>query len=207
MNYYETEQERFWAGSFGDEYVKRNRDRKHIVSNIALFSKILSRTYNINSCLELGANIGNNLIALGQLLPDLKMQAVEINESAAKQCAEIPNVSVFNGTIFDYAFEEEGFDLTFTKGVLIHIAPEKLEQIYDILYRASRKYILVCEYYNPSPVEITYRGNEGKLFKRDFAGEIMDKYPGLSLIDYGFIYYRDNYFAQDDLTWFLMEKK
>lgn len=35
----------------------------------------------------------------------------------------------------------------------------------------------------------------------------MDRYPDLELVDYGFIYHRDNVFPGDDITWFLMEKK
>ena len=65
---------------------------------------------------------------------------------------------------------------------------------------------MVAEYYNPTPVSINYRGHTDKLFKRDFAGEIMDMYPNLKLVDYGFIYHRDDAFPQDDITWFLMEK-
>lgn len=34
---YKTEQERFWAGEFGDEYLKRNREADTIVANIAYF--------------------------------------------------------------------------------------------------------------------------------------------------------------------------
>jgi hypothetical protein len=64
---------------------------------------------------------------------------------------------------------------------------------------------MVCEYYNPVPVAVPYRGNTDRLFKRDFAGEMIDRY-GLRLIDYGFVYRRDGYFPQDDVTWFLMEK-
>ncbi|MNY71976.1 hypothetical protein D3C86_2104270 [compost metagenome] len=75
------------------------------------------------------------------------------------------------------------------------------------MYQASSRYLLVAEYYNPKPVEISYRGHEGKLFKRDFAGEILDKYPDLVLLDYGFTYHRDMNFPQDDVTWFLMEKR
>jgi spore coat polysaccharide biosynthesis protein SpsF len=45
------------------------------------------------------------------------------------------------------------------------------------------------------------------LFKRDFAGEMMDRYPDLKLLDYGFVYHRDPAFPDDDITWFLMEKK
>ncbi|MBE6499183.1 MAG: pseudaminic acid biosynthesis-associated methylase [Methanobrevibacter thaueri] len=204
---YKTEQEEFWAGDFGEKYTERNNDANIVCSNISIFSKIFNRTKNVKSCLELGANRGLNLLAISNLIPDINMKAIEINEVAAEKCSKIPNVEVFKGSILDYQIESETYDLTFTKGVLIHIAPEKLENIYEILYKSSKKYIMVAEYYNPTPVELNYRGNTGKLFKRDFAGEILDKYPDLELIDYGFIYHRDYNFPQDDMTWFLMEKK
>ena len=57
-----------------------------------------------------------------------------------------------------------------------------------------------------SPVAIAYRGDDDRLYKRDFAGEMLDKYNDLRLIDYGFSYRRDAAFPQDDITWFLLEK-
>ena len=39
-----------------------------------------------------------------------------------------------------------------------------------------------------------------------WAGEIMDKFPDLKLVDYGFNYHRDYNFSQDDSNWFLLEK-
>ena len=89
--------------------------------------------------------------------------------------------------------------------MLIHINPDELDKVYANLYALSRRYIMVCEYYNPVPVVVPYRGNTDRLFKRDFAGEMIDRY-NLRLIDYGFVYHRDGYFSQDDVTWFLMEK-
>jgi pseudaminic acid biosynthesis-associated methylase len=74
------------------------------------------------------------------------------------------------------------------------------------MYRAATRYLLVAEYYSPKPVEIPYRGHTGKLFKRDFAGELLDRYPALRLVDYGFVYHRDSLFPQDDTNWFLLEK-
>jgi spore coat polysaccharide biosynthesis protein SpsF len=44
MENFRTEQERFWAGEFGDNYISRNDGAHIIASNIALFSKILERT-------------------------------------------------------------------------------------------------------------------------------------------------------------------
>lgn len=90
---------------------------------------------------------------------------------------------------------------------MIHQNAELLPNAYDVLYNSSRRYILLCEYYNPVPVEIDWRGNKGMMFKRDFAGEMLAKYPDLLLIDYGFIYHRDYNFPQDDFNWFLLEKR
>jgi hypothetical protein len=53
---------------------------------------------------------------------------------------------------------------------------------------------------------VNYRGYQDKLFKRDFAGEMLDAFKDLKLLDYGFTYHRDNQFPQDDMTWFLLEK-
>ena len=78
---------------------------------------------------------------------------------------------------------------------------------YDKLVGSSGRYLLVAEYYNPAPVAIPYRGHTDRLFKRDFAGEIMDRHPQMKLVDYGFAYRRDPNFPQDDITWFLMEKR
>lgn len=205
MKQYATEQEEFWAGQFGDEYIERNRGEEVLASKIGVWSRIVRSGGAIASCLELGPNIGLNLKALGILLPHLQMTGVEINAKAAKECAKLERVTVVNTSILEYN-SDELFDLTFTSGVLIHINPDMLPTVYEVLYQHSRKYILVAEYYNPTPMEVNYRGNQGRLFKRDFAGEIMDRYPALKLVDYGFQYHRDNHFPQDDMTWFLMEK-
>lgn len=113
--------------------------------------------------------------------------------------------SICNQSILEYKTDKK-YDLVYTNGVLIHINPNELNSVYEKMYQSSAKYILISEYYNPTPVSVTYRGNKNKLFKRDFAGEIMDKYPELKLVDYGFRYHRDNNFKSDDDTWFLLEK-
>lgn len=205
MNY-KTEQEIFWAGEFGNAYIERNQGQLDIASNTALFSQILGSTCDVSTVIEFGANIGLNLIALKQCLPEAKLSAIEINEKAAQALSNnLKNINVYHASILDFQPDEER-DLVLIKGVLIHINPKALQKVYELLYKTSKKYICIAEYYNPSPVEVCYRGHTEKLFKRDFAGEIMDKYPDLKLIDYGFVYHRDNNYPQDDITWFLLEK-
>ena len=67
------------------------------------------------------------------------------------------------------------------KGVLIHMNPESLPAVYEALHKATGRYLLVCEYYNPTPVAVTYRGHTNRLFKRDFCGEIMTAFPTCGL--------------------------
>ena len=206
MMTYKTEQEQFWAGDFGTDYISRNTVQNMLPARLSLFARILPRTRNIDSVLEFGANVGSNLTALHQLLPNAKMKAVEINEVAAQTLKSYGWLDkVVTGSFIDQSFKDEA-DFTFTSGVLIHINPDFLPKAYENLYNASRKYVMICEYYSPVPVALPYRNHEERLFKRDFAGEMMDKYPDLKLVDYGFAYRRDPNHPMDDLNWFLMEK-
>jgi pseudaminic acid biosynthesis-associated methylase len=204
MNY-KTEQENFWATNFGDNYQDRNDGEELISSNIALFCKILKSCPDVNSITELGCNIGLNLSALKRINTRYQLRGYEINSRAATTASNLKIAEIINTTITEPLNSIKKFDLTFTKLVLIHINPLELEVVYRNLYEISNKYIMVCEYYNPIPTSIEYRGNKDKLFKRDFAGEMIDKY-NLKLVDYGFNYYKDKHLTNDDATWFLLSK-
>ena len=204
--YLTTEQEHFWAGEFGNEYALRNQGATSVAANVSFFSDILKHASGICSVLEFGPNIGMNLMAMRSLLPATKLSAVEINERAASALrSALPDADVQVCSILDYT-PMSRFDLVFTKGVLIHINPDKLAQVYDLMHATSARYILVAEYCSPRPVEVSYRGHTGKLFKRDFGGEMLDRFPDLELAAYGFAYHRDPLFPQDDITWFLLRK-
>lgn len=204
---YQTEQEAFWAGEFGSAYISRNAGPALLAANLSFFAKALDKAQRPGSCIEFGANIGMNLKALRLLYPEQEQYAIEINPEAVKElAATVPAANIFHASILDFAPPRQ-WDLVLIKGVLIHINPDFLPQVYERLYQACGRYLLVCEYYNPSPTTISYRGHEGRLFKRDFAGEILDRYPDLVLRDYGFAWRRDPTFPQDDITWFLMEKR
>jgi len=203
------EQEALWAGNFGNEYTKRMDGDAWIRSNIDFFSNALIKAKGINSILELGCNRGLNLAALEYIDQSTVKSGIDINKESLERL-----ISMFDDLKLDRPFVHcssiekyetlNTYDLVFTKGVLIHINPNQLDAVYEKMYNLSNKYILLAEYYNPMPADVIYRGMEGKLFKRDFAGEMIDKYK-LKLVDYGFVYHRGEY-PQDDLNWFLMEK-
>ncbi len=202
---YRTAQEDFWAGDFGNEYIGRNQGDELLASNLAFFAKATRAVREVSSCIEFGANIGMNLKALKLLYPGIDAHGIEINLEAVKQLqGVIPGANITHESILNFS-PTRRWDLVLIKGVLIHMNPEALPLVYDKLADSSARYILLAEYYNPSPVAIAYRGHSDRLFKRDFAGEMMDRYPELNLIDYGFVYRRDPTYPQDDITWFLME--
>jgi pseudaminic acid biosynthesis-associated methylase len=204
---FKTEQEAFWAGEFGTEYIQRNTGAALLAANLNFFTKALAHARRPRSCIEFGANIGMNLRALKLLYPEQEQHAIEINPDAVQELAtHVPRAQITHGSILEFK-PPRTYDLALIKGVLIHINPDALPGVYESLYRATGHYLLVCEYYNPSPVAIPYRGHSDRLFKRDFCGEILERYPDLALIDYGFAYRRDPDFPQDDITWFLMEKR
>ncbi|MDR2441283.1 MAG: hypothetical protein LBE12_18125 [Planctomycetaceae bacterium] len=103
-NKYKTPQEEFWGTEFGCEYIERNKVSDRIIGNTRLLVQILSRTRNVKSVLELGANVGQNLFAIRHLLPNVEIAAVEINSMACtrlRESSELNCTEVIQGSILD----------------------------------------------------------------------------------------------------------
>jgi len=203
---YKTEQEKFWQGNFGENYIFRNKANQLIKNNFFFFKKIFSKSLKINSLIEFGPNIGLNIKALTKLFKLKFITAVEINKNACLELNNIKNLNVINDSIINFSSKKK-YDLVIVKGLLIHINPNKLKKVYETIYRSCTNsgLILIAEYYNPYPQMIIYRGKKNKLFKRDFAGEFISLFKKTKIIKYGFAYHGDKY-PQDDLNWFLIKK-
>jgi spore coat polysaccharide biosynthesis protein SpsF len=48
---FKTDQELFWAGEFGTEYIQRNQGDALLASNLAFFAKALHAVQRTKSCL------------------------------------------------------------------------------------------------------------------------------------------------------------
>ena len=205
-----TSQEKFWKGSFGSEYIGRHSTSKWILNNKFFFKNCFKKIKlnKIKSMIEFGSNVGLNLMALNKVLKLKKIKAIEINKIAYENLKKLNYVDAINTSALDYK-KKDKYDLVLSKGFLIHVNPNKLKNLYKNIYNSckSKGYILIAEYYNPTPVSVNYRGNKNVLFKRDFAGEILKTYSKkIELVDYGFTYHRDKH-PQGDITWFLLQKK
>jgi len=207
MKKFQTEQEAFWAGKFGNDYNDRNKGEQFLANQLSFFSKILGKTRGVKSVMEFGGNIGMNMRAIRALLPEAELSTVELNEAAVKELKKWKEgkVKVYLSSMFDWKVDYKR-DFVFTKGVLIHTNPEKLNEAYDLLYKTSNKYVMIGEYFNPVPMTMDYRSNTERLWKRDFCGELMGRHKDLKLVDYGFVYAGDPNFKQDNIFWFLLQK-
>ena len=161
---YQSEQEAFWAGNFGDEYTDRSNTPELLLSREKLLSRALKSSGNFESVIEFGANVGMNLVAIKNLFPEVAAAAIEINSSAILELKTIKGIKVIHGSILE-SNKIEMYDLAMVIGVLIHIAPKYLPLAYENIYRATRRYILIGEYYSRQPEEVSYRGYKNKLFK------------------------------------------
>lgn len=197
-----TEQEQFWAGAFGDDYTDRNAILPE--QRCPFFRKVLNLTDGVQSICELGANRGHNLLALQAINPDLRLTGVELNAKAFGALACHAGIEAVQSSIQNFD-PDSRFDCVMVCGVLIHLNPEDLPTVYRKMASLANRYVLINEYYNPTPVELRYRGHAGKLFKRDFGGEFMDANADrVRLVDYGFLWQRVEP-AWNNTTWWLFE--
>ena len=198
----------FWQGEFGDGYTDRNPVTDQRIKNSArLWNEVIGNLpfdYEIRSVMEVGANVGVNLLALARLLPKTRFFAVEPNDKARQQL-------VNSGVVDDLdAYRGLGdaigtVDLIFTCGVMIHVPPDDLLGFCRRIHEHAGRYIACIEYFAQEPEEKLYRGHAGKLWKRDFGSFWLDNFPDLVPLGCGFAWKRMT--GLDDLTWWLLEKR
>ena len=199
-----------WRSEFGEKYASRDanlitdENQRRLVQD---WGKILRTAISPRpqSVLEVGCNIGRNLVALHNLVPEL--HGVEPHPKVCEQARANPalaKATIHEGDSSSLPYADSAIDLVFTSGVLIHIAPENLDKAVDEIVRVSRRYIVCIEYFSREPTQITYQGLDGFLFKRDFGRFYLERHPNLRPLDYGFLWHVFD--SADDCNWWLFEK-
>jgi pseudaminic acid biosynthesis-associated methylase len=198
----ETQQMEKWSGDFGKEYTNRNAltldemevlyQKNYGLSRTEMNLKFIGDLDRSIRILEVGSNIGNQLLYLQKMgfssLYGIELQeyAVEFSKSRTKR------INIIQGSAFDIPFKDSFFDLVFTSGVLIHIAPSDLELVMREIYRSSKKLIWGFEYSSDVCTEIPYRGSTGLLWKNNFGKIYIDTFSDLRLVKEEKYKYLDN---------------
>ncbi len=198
----QTHQLELWRSAFGREYTDRNDQEKpeRVTSWRRLLDGVVPRR-----ALEIGCNVGWNLEYLRRIgvedLYGIEPQTYAVSRARARN----PLFNVLHGTAFELPFRDGFFDLVFTSGVLIHIAPESVGGALAEMYRVSRRYIVAIEYGAASQQdqEVLYRGKSSALWKRDHGALWRRAFPNLREIRTLELGVADGY---DDCTANLFEK-
>ena len=209
-----TKQIETWSGKFGKEYTDRNShsfaSMENIYQNLYGITRTkLNESFLDNVCksskiLEVGSNIGNQLLCLQNMgfknLYGIELQSysVEISKKRTKQ------INIIQGNAFDIPFKNGFFDLVFTSGLLIHIHPIDINNVLDEIYRCSNKYIWGFEYYSDKYTNVKYRNHDELLWKADFVKLYLESLDNLVLVKEQHL----NYLANDNIdTMYLLKKE
>lgn len=200
-------QEKMWASKFGTDYHERNRfgHREAFWSDV-LGPDVLRDAYSI---LEPGAGKGENLAAIrklraegGIIMEPWQLTGIEVNKVAYDVMRSYQVVG-HNSAFLDVPLDDKTYGLVITRGFLMHVPTAAIKPTLAKIYNAASRWICLCEYYSPVRREVEYHGKGSALWIDDFAGKIMEMYPDLTLVDYGFKYHKDDGY---DLTYFLLRK-
>ena len=206
-----TKQVELWRSQFGADYAERGANRVSADGQRLLmrdWGRMLTHavTPAPQSVLEVGCNIGRNLLALKHFI--LEIHGVEPNPTACRAAKEHPDLATARITEsdgFSLPYDDSSIDLVFTSGVLIHVAPDDLGGMVDEIMRVSRRYVLCIEYFSHQPESVKYHDMEGYLFKRDFGRFYLERHPGLRVLDYGFLWQALD--SSDNSNWWLFAKQ
>ncbi len=193
--------EKLWRGQFGDDYVDRNRAAGEKRGG---FWKALLAEYPVGNVLEVGCNVGANLLWITSCVEPSHVYGVDVNPMGLAGLKKVlPAVNGIYSVARDLPFRDGHFDLVFTVGVLIHQPESTLPLVMNEIVRCSRRYVLCAEYYAESVQEVHYHGQDGALFKRDYGRIYEELFPELSLLKQGHL---DKDQGFDDVTYWLFKK-
>lgn len=209
-----TEQIQEWSGEFGKQYTDRNFMTLDEMENLWIGNYGFTRSHmnekflrNIPldvKILEVGSNIGNQLLCLQKAgftnLYGIELQsyAVEISKRRTN------NINIIQGSAFDIPYKDLYFDIVFTSGLLIHIAPQDISNVLDEIYRCSKQFIWGAEYYFDQYINVPYREKNALMWKGNFSKIYLERFNNLHLVKEELMRYQKN----DNIdTMFLLKKE
>jgi SAM-dependent methyltransferase len=134
-----------------NKYTDDNKESKQ--QELTKFIYHITTALGAKKICEVGCNIGNNLFGFPK---DFQVYGIDRNEYALEKAkVNHPSFKFEKMTINEINFPDSFFDLVFTRGVLIHIPSNELDECLKQILRVSKKWIFHLEYF----------GNDGEMIK------------------------------------------
>ncbi len=209
-----TDQTEVWSSEFGQDYTDRNTFtqedteqlylRNYGITRTEMNNRFLSQLDRSIRILEVGSNVGNQLILL-QNMGFTNLYGIELQSYAVEQSkAHTRHINIIQGSAFDIPYKDNYFDLVFTSGVLIHLHPTDISKALIEINRCTQNYIWGFEYYADQYTEIPYREHSNLLWKANFAQEYLDRFSDIQLEKKAYFPYLD---SENKDIMFLLKRK
>jgi len=187
-----TVQSERWRNDFGRAYTDRNSltpealdalyRKNYGVARRELNQRFLADLPRSARILEVGCNEGNQLCALWEM-GFRHLYGIEIQDYALRKArTRLEAAQLVLANAFEIPYPDGFFDVVFTSGVLMHIAPTDLPKALREIHRCAGRFIWGFEYYSPQRMEVRYRGHQSLLWKADYASLYLDLFDDLDAV-------------------------
>ena len=113
----------------------------------------LRKLQPIRSVLEVGCNIGPNLLRVQDEFPKAKLAGVDINEFAINEGKKLlPEVDLRVSDLDKLPFKNKSFDYVIADAVLIYVDSTKINQVIREMNRVCKKGMILVEWHNEESV-------------------------------------------------------
>ena len=164
-----------WTPSRLDDLYRKNYGLTRTEINANFLADIPKEA----SFLEVGCNTGNQLLMLNRMGWS-NLSAVELQPYAAEIASQRLSESLVKlGSALAVPFADSAFDVVFTSGVLIHIAPKIFLARWTKSIAPAGDTFGSSEYYAPEVTEVTYRSHRSLLWKMDFGRRYLERFDDL----------------------------
>lgn len=146
-----------------DKYTDDNEE--NLQNEISTFIYHLCIGLGAKKICEVGCNVGNNLIKFTE---DMTIYGIDMSQHALEKAkSTYPKFKFQIENIKKTSFSDSFFDLVFTRGVLIHIHPNEVDDVIQELLRISNRWIFNLEYFAEDEKMIDWKRGKNLLWYRN----------------------------------------
>ena len=172
------------------------RSSKRIVAN-------LLKGKEFDSVLEVGAQWGENLVAIREKFPDKKIVGIDKDwDGIIEEAKVVSQIDLREGDVFNLEFNDNEFDVVFTNALFCMLQINEIEKGFQEIIRVAGKHIILIELESDEFIGHAWGERNGadwvKLFnkynlkatRKKIPEKVWDVNPWLSK---GYIYYAKKY--------------
>jgi len=136
-----------------------------IQSDLSKFIHFLCLGLGARKICEAGCNVGNNLTEFPK---NFDVHGIDMNKLALEKAKKAyPSFKFQQANIDKIPYPDSFFDVVFTRGILIHIKPENVENAMRELLRVSNNWIFNLEYFGEDEKMIKWKRGDDLLWYRN----------------------------------------